>query len=267
MKDILLEIVTHKREEVARQKQMVPLEQLAENAGRMDDDGSGGRRSMRAALLASPTGIIAEFKRRSPSKGWIREKADVATVVEGYERAGAAALSVLTDTEFFGGSLADLRTARAHTALPILRKDFVVDEYQLYQARIAGADAVLLIAAVLDREQCRTLTEKAHALGLEVLLELHGEAETAHADCGADMIGVNNRHLGSFVTDVEYSFRMAARLPKDALWVSESGLRDAATLHRLRNAGFRGFLIGETFMSAPAPGEALAALASGELNK
>ena len=261
-KDILEEIIAHKRIEIAGQEKVVSAAFLEKQLGEPVP-----ARSLKQALMASPTGIIAEFKRRSPSKGWIHQDADAGKIPAAYQQAGAAALSILTDEAYFGGTLKDIRTARPTTSLPILRKDFIISRYQLLQAKLAEADAVLLIASALTPQACRTLTCQAHELNLEVLLELHGEAETAHADCGADMIGVNNRHLGSFVTDVEHSFRMAARLPKDALWVSESGLRDAATLHRLRNAGFRGFLIGETFMSAPAPGEALAALASGELNK
>ncbi|MDR0938162.1 MAG: indole-3-glycerol phosphate synthase TrpC [Mediterranea sp.] len=252
MKDILSEIIANKRFEIDLQKRAVSVEQLAEGIGE-----ASSVRSMAAALAASPTGIIAEFKRRSPSKGWINKAARPEEIVPAYAEAGATALSILTDEKFFGGSLKDIRAARPLVDVPILRKEFVIDEYQLYQARLVGADAVLLIAAALERERCAELIAKAHELGMEVLLELHGEEELNYIDPTVEMIGVNNRHLGSFVTNVDNSFRMASRLPREAVLVSESGISDPEVVGRLRAAGFRGFLIGETFMKTARPGEAL----------
>lgn len=293
--DILSEITDHKRIEVELQKQAVSPEQLREQVRDLMENSPAPRRSMKRALASSPAGIIAEFKRRSPSKGWIYETAKADEIPAAYEAAGASAISILTDAKFFGGSLRDIRTARPLVDIPILRKDFIIDEYQLLQARIAGADAVLLIAACLTQEECADLTARAHALGLEVLLEIHSPRELAYISKDVDMVGVNNRNLGTFVTDVENSFRIAGQLrqtiagvrnisdAQDApdacnisdarnvpnaqgssdtprhlpLLVSESGISHPETICRLRTAGFRGFLIGETFMKTPRPGDAL----------
>ena len=262
MKDILSEIIAHKQTEIELQKQTVSPEQLQEQAGIIIRENAAHHRSMKQALAASSTGIISEFKRRSPSKGWINEAAQAEEIHASYEAAGAAALSILTDEKFFGGTLRDIRTARPLVRIPILRKDFI-DEYQLLQACIVGADAVLLIAACLSPEQCSTLTAQAHELGLEVLLEIHSPSELSYINKEVDMVGVNNRNLGSFVTDVENSFRIARQLreathgPASPLLVSESGISDPETICRLRAAGFRGFLIGETFMKTANPGETL----------
>ena len=275
--DILSEITDHKRIEVELQKQAVSPEQLREQVRDLMENSPAPRRSMKRALASSPAGIIAEFKRRSPSKGWIYETAKADEIPAAYEAAGASAISILTDEKFFGGSLRDIRTARPLVDIPILRKDFIIDEYQLLQARIAGADAVLLIAACLTQEECADLTARAHALGLEVLLEIHSPRELAYISKDVDMVGVNNRNLGTFVTDVENSFRIAGQLRQtisDArnvpnaqgssdtprhlpLLVSESGISHPETICRLRTAGFRGFLIGETFMKTPQPGDAV----------
>ena len=275
--DILSEITDYKRIEVELQKQAVSPEQLREQVRDLMENSPAPRRSMKRALASSPAGIIAEFKRRSPSKGWIYETAKADEIPAAYEAAGASAISILTDEKFFGGSLRDIRTARLLVDIPILRKDFIIDEYQLLQARIAGADAVLLIAACLTQEECADLTARAHALGLEVLLEIHSPRELAYISKDVDMVGVNNRNLGTFVTDVENSFRIAGQLrqtiagvrnvpdaqdssdnPRNLpLLVSESGISHPETICRLRAAGFRGFLIGETFMKTPQPGDAL----------
>lgn len=275
--DILSEITDHKRIEVELQKQAVSPEQLREQVRDLMVNSPAPRRSMKRALASSPAGIIAEFKRRSPSKGWIYETAKADEIPAAYEAAGASAISILTDAKFFGGSLRDIRTARPLVDIPILRKDFIIDEYQLLQARIAGADAVLLIAACLTQEECADLTARAHTLGLEVLLEIHSPRELAYISKDVDMVGVNNRNLGTFVTDVENSFRIAGQLrqaiagvrnipdaqdssdtPRNLpLLVSESGISHPETICRLRTAGFRGFLIGETFMKTPQPGDAL----------
>jgi indole-3-glycerol phosphate synthase len=239
MKDILEQIIAHKREEVAALYAKKP--------------------SLREALLQSDTGIIAEFKRRSPSKGWIKEDGRADIIPLSYQQNGAAALSILTDEHFFGGHDDFIRQARqSGVTLPILYKNFVIDEAQLYAAALCGASAVLLIAACLSKQACAALMNKAHELGLEVLLEMHSEAELEYAELGPDLCGINNRNLGSFVTDVDNSFRLAERLPKDAVKVSESGISNPATVRALRQAGFRGFLIGETFMKTSDPGQALA---------
>ena len=214
--------------------------------------------SLRQALLDSQSGIIAEFKRRSPSKGWIKEEGRADVIPLSYQQHGAAALSILTDKDYFGGHDDFIRTARqSGVTIPILYKNFVVDEMQLYEASLCGASAVLLIAACLSRSLCRDFIAKAHELGLEVLLEMHDERELEYAELGPDLCGINNRNLGSFVTDVDNSFRLAERLPKDAVKVSESGISNPETVRLLRQAGFRGFLIGETFMKTADPGQAL----------
>lgn len=224
--------------------------------------------SLREALLQSETGIIAEFKRRSPSKGWIKEEGRADIIPLSYQQNGAAALSILTDEHYFGGSDDYIRQARqSGVTLPILYKNFVIDEAQLYAAALCGASAVLLIAACLTKDQCKLLLDKAHALGLEVLLEMHSEAELEYAELKPDLCGINNRNLGSFVTDVENSFRLAERLrsvcgcatatDSTPVLVSESGISDPATVKALRSAGFRGFLVGENFMKTPDPGLAL----------
>ena len=236
--DILAQIIAHKHEEVAALYAKKP--------------------SLREALLASDSGIIAEFKRRSPSKGWIKEEGRADIIPLSYQQNGAAALSILTDEHFFGGNDEFIRQARqSGVILPILYKNFVIDEAQLYAAALCGASAVLLIAACLSKEDCKHLMDKAHQLGMEVLLEMHDERELEYAELKPDLCGINNRNLGSFVTDVENSFRLAERLPKDAVKVSESGISNPETVRALRQAGFRGFLIGETFMKAADPGQAL----------
>lgn len=268
--DILSEIIAHKRTEVELQKQSVSPEQLREQVQKLMGSSSVPRHSMRQALASSPTGIIAEFKRRSPSKGWIYETAKAEEIPAAYETAGASALSILTDEKFFGGSLRDISTARPLVDIPILRKDFIIDEYQLLQARIVGADAVLLIAACLTQKECSTLTTQAHALGLEVLLEIHNPSELPYINKEVDMLGVNNRNLGTFVTDVKNSFRIARQLQQAIgskkgasdvrnmpILVSESGISHPETIRSLRAAGFRGFLIGEAFMKTDHPGDTL----------
>lgn len=238
MKDILQEIIATKHEELTLLKAKKP--------------------SLREALLRSETGIIAEFKRRSPSKGWIKEDGRADQIPLSYQQYGAAALSILTDEHYFGGHDDFIRAARqTGVTLPILYKNFVIDEAQLYAAALCGASAVLLIAACLSVQQCSTLLTKAHDLGLEVLLEMHSEQELEYAALGPDLCGINNRNLGSFHTDVENSFRLAELLPKDAVKVSESGISNPDTVRALRQAGFRGFLIGENFMKTADPGLAL----------
>lgn len=256
MRDILEEIVANKREEIDQFYQLLPittLASLAENTLHIAVP------SMRSALTESPTGIIAEFKRRSPSRGWIHRDARVSEVVPAYEQGGASAVSILTDRYYFGGYDEHIQQARfMGVRLPILYKNFVIDEYQLFQARYCGASAVLLIASVLTIDECRCLMALAHQLGMEVLLEIHSESELDYAALEPDMYGINNRHLGTFTTDVQTSFHLAERLPADACKVSESGISSPDVIARLRESGYRGFLVGETFMREPRPGEALA---------
>lgn len=251
-KDILEEIIAHKRIEIAGQEKVVSAAFLEKQLGE-----PVLARSLKQALMASPTGIIAEFKRRSPSKGWIHQDADAGKIPAAYQQAGAAALSILTDEAYFGGTLKDIRTACPTTSLPILRKDFIISRYQLLQAKAVQADAVLLIASALTPQACLTLAKEAHALGLETLLEIHTEAELDYLNEYIDVVGVNNRHLGTFHTDASHSLRLAEALPRGIVKISESGISSPDTLLQLREAGFDGFLIGETFMKTDDPGEAL----------
>ncbi len=200
--------------------------------------------------------IIGEFKKASPSLGTITSKIDLTERIAEYN-ASVDAISCLTEEDHFHGNVEYLKEIRAKSQLPILRKDFIVDEYQLYQAKIIGADAVLLIAAALKKEELHALAAKAHELGLEVLLEIHSAEELKYINANMDVIGINNRNLGTFFTDVENSFRLAEQLPLDAVLVSESGISDPATVKRLQKAGFKGFLIGENFMKTDNPELAL----------
>jgi len=255
MKDILEEIVAHKRMEVEQFKRSIPPTMLYDAVEKMVDQPVP---SMRKSLMESESGIIAEFKRKSPSKGWIKELGRAEEIPLSYQQNGASALSILTDEKYFGGRDTFIKTAReSGVTLPVLYKNFVVDEYQLFQARLCGASAVLLIAADLKLDECRSLLRMAHELKLEVLLEMHAESELDYAALEPDMCGINNRNLGTFITDIQNSYRLAELLPKDACKVSESGISDPMTVLELRNVGFRGFLIGETFMKAENPGDAL----------
>ena len=254
-KDILEEIVAHKCIEVERFKAGLSEQEIHRLVEPLLDSSVA---SMSQALTVSDSGIIAEFKRKSPSKGWIKEDGKAEVIPLSYQQNGAAALSILTDEKYFGGCDEFIKVARhSGVKIPVLYKNFVIDEYQLFQARLCGASAVLLIAADLSKTECKMLLKTAHNLGMEVLLEMHSEPELEYVELEPDMCGINNRNLGSFVTDVENSFRLAELLPKDAVKVSESGISDPATVRALRSAGFRGFLIGENFMKTPDPGQAL----------
>ena len=247
MKDILEDIVAHKRIELEEQKAVISEKYFNESYK------DNVHHSMKEALIASNSGIISEFKRKSPSKGWIFQNANPVEIISSYEKAGATAVSVLTDQMYFGGSLKDIYAVRDKINIPILRKDFIIDEYQLYQAQFAGADAVLLIAACLTKEECIKLTDKAHELDMEVLLEVHTEHELEYIQDDTDMIGVNNRNLGTFDTLIENSFKMIELLPKDKVLVSESGILDTETVLKLRKVGFKGFLIGGHLMGTSDP--------------
>lgn len=255
MADILEEIVAYKKNEVEQFKKELHQIYLE---GRVEILQNALIPSMKNALMKSDTGIIAEFKRKSPSKGWINEAATADKVPISYQENGAAAISILTDSHYFGGSNVYVRTAIASKVrIPILYKNFIIDEYQIYQAKVCGASAILLIAACLTKEQCRQFIAKAHELELEVLLEMHNEEETEYAELEPDMYGINNRNLGTFETDVNNSFQLIERLPAEGVKVSESGISDPDTIRQLRACGYKGFLIGETFMKEADPGLAL----------
>ena len=263
MKDILQEIVASKRLEVEQRKLVCTEEYLREQVEQQMAV-IQFKHSMKNALQVSETGIIAEFKRKSPSKGWIHEDALPEEVVPAYEQAGASALSILTDEPFFGGSLKYIKQVRPLVDIPILRKDFIIDAYQLMEAKLVGADAVLLIAACLQPDECKMLIEEAHRLELEVLLELHTSSELCYINGKPDMVGINNRNLGSFVTDVQNSFRMAkalkeavARMDYNPVLVSESGISSPNIIKELRFIGYRGFLLGEAFMKTEKPADTL----------
>jgi indole-3-glycerol phosphate synthase len=255
----VLERILHTtREEVARRQRELPIEQL-ESVG----EAPTARCSLHAALAEPGIAVIAEFKRRSPSAGTLRQRPEVAELVGAYERGGAAAVSILTEGPHFDGSLEDLREARAACALPVLRKDFIVDAYQLHEARAAGADAVLLIVAALEEPALLALHEQASELGLEVLVEVHDQAELARAnELGARLIGINNRDLRDFSVDVERTFALLEGVPEGVAVVSESGIATAAQLRRLEERGVQAVLVGETLMRSPDPETALRTLKS-----
>ena len=255
--NILYEIIAKKRERLIAANELVPLAQIRRLAGEVRSDAAS--HALSNALRAEGIHVIAEFKRRSPSKGVIRPDADLLRIVQGYETGGATAVSVLTEEDYFAGSLDDLGSVKATVRLPVLRKDFVFDEYQVYESAAAGADAILLIVAALDDELLLDLRRLAEdELGLDALVEVHTRDEMRRAvACGANLIGVNNRDLRTFEVSLETSLALVREAPADALLISESGLRTREDLRRLQAAGFRGFLIGETFMRAEDPQQAL----------
>ncbi len=247
--DILKKIITHKRKETEERQRLYPLELLKKSIHFAAPCVS----LKQYVLRPDKSGIIAEFKRRSPSKGNINLYADVEKISIGYMQAGASALSVLTDETFFGGSNDDLKTARKFNYCPILRKDFVVDEYQIYEAKAIGADAILLIAAVLSRQEIEQFTTLAHRLGMEVLLEFYAPEELEKYVPDADLTGINNRNLKDFSVNFDHAIQMARQLPAGTLKIAESGIRQPQDIVLLKNAGFDGFLIGELFMREVSP--------------
>jgi indole-3-glycerol phosphate synthase len=248
--NILDQIIEFKRKEVAERKLLFPLSVLEQSSGF-----SLPVISLKASLVrADKTGIIAEIKRKSPSRGVINANVSIERTSVGYVQAGASALSILTDTKFFGGSNEDLLTARKFNSCPILRKEFVVDPYQIVEAKSIGADAILLIAAVLSPKEIVRYTELAHSLGLEVLMEVHDENElNDNLAAGVDVIGVNNRDLKTFSLSIETSKRLAALIPSEVIKISESGIESIEAIMELRKYGFKGFLIGQTFMQNSRP--------------
>ncbi len=251
---ILQNIIAHKKKEVAAQQAKVPVGELVKSPFF-----NRPTLSLTAALRRTDqAGIIAEHKRKSPSKGIINANVTVEEVTTGYVRAGASALSVLTDEHFFGGKNEDLTIARGLNEVPILRKDFTIGEYQIMEARSIGADAILLIAAVLTPAEVRQLSSFARSLGLETLLEIHDHSELGHICDTVHAVGVNNRNLADFSVDVQRSLDLAPLIPDSFVKISESGLSEPMTVFELRAAGFQGFLIGESFMKMERPGEACA---------
>lgn len=245
---ILDTIIEHKKKEVNHSKKIISLQELKDQ-----EHYQRTCYSFPEAIM-NGTGIIAEFKRKSPSKGLINGKVKVDEVVRGYEKAGVSAISVLTDITFFGGTFNDVLRAREAVNIPILRKDFMVDEYQLHEAKAMGADVILLIASALSTDQCGELASAAKSLGLNVFLEIHNEAELAHFGQDIDVVGINNRDLKTFTIDIENSIRLAKNLPSEVPKVAESGISNTDTLLRMKKQGFNGFLIGENFMRSEDPG-------------
>lgn len=248
--NILDQIIEYKRTEVEEQKLRVPLTLLEQSSSF-----SLPVISLKASLLRpDKTGIIAEIKRKSPSKGVINANVSIERTSVGYVEAGASALSILTDMKFFGGSNEDLITARKFNSCPILRKEFVIDPYQIVEAKSIGADAILLIAAVLSPKEIVSFTELAHSLGLEVLLEVHDETELKNnVTAGVDVIGVNNRDLKTFSLSIETSKRLASLIPSDVIKISESGIESIEAIIELKTFGFSGFLMGQLFMQNSRP--------------
>lgn len=252
--NILDTIIEHKKKEVA-----VAKEKISEKDLQQGHFYNRPTLSLRQFLLDdTKTGIIAEFKRRSPSKGVINDIADVVAVTTAYTAHGASCLSVLTDEHFFGGTAADLHKARINN-IPILRKDFIVDEYQITEARAMGADVILLIAACLSPERVEALAGFAKSLQLEVLLEIHTEEELQHICAATEIVGINNRDLKTFTVDINRSIELGKKIPEDKIKIAESGIDNIDTICTFKNAGFKGFLIGENFMKQADPTIAFAA--------
>ncbi|NHF60738.1 indole-3-glycerol phosphate synthase TrpC [Flavobacteriaceae bacterium TP-CH-4] len=248
---ILDKIVADKRKEVDLKKSLIPISYL-ENSVLFNRETV----SLSDALRRSDTGIIAEHKRRSPSKSEINQGLNVQQVVQGYQNAGVCGISVLTDGKYFGGSLDDLLLARASVRIPLLRKEFIIDEYQLLEAKAHGADVVLLIAAILTRDEIKTFSELAKSLGLEVLLEVHNQEELQKSRLySLDMLGVNNRNLKTFEVSLETSKSLSKLIPEEFVKVSESGISNITAIRDLQVYGYQGFLIGENFMKTDNPGQ------------
>jgi indole-3-glycerol phosphate synthase len=251
--NLLDQIITSKKREVALKKSIIAINQL-ENS----DLFNAKTHSLSKSILNSPFGIIAEHKRRSPSKATINHSLSVEKVAKGYQNAGASGISILTDSQYFGGSLEDLLLAKASVTTPLLRKEFIIDEYQILEAKANGADAILLIASVLTRTEIKSLSEFAHSIALEVLLEVHNLEELEQSIMPSlDIIGVNNRNLKTFEVSLQNSIDLVTQIPTDFVKISESGLNNPEEVELLKSHGFHGFLIGENFMKTDNPGVAL----------
>ncbi|NMR34046.1 indole-3-glycerol phosphate synthase TrpC [Chryseobacterium aquaticum] len=246
--NILDTIIERKKQEILDSKSKISLQQLKES------EFFGRTTCSLKETIASKSGIIAEFKRKSPSKGIINNKVSPLEVVSEYEKFGASAVSILTDRDFFGGSFNDILSVRKSVNIPILRKDFMIDEYQFFEAKSMGADVILLIAASLSPNQVSEFTELAHQLDLEVLLEIHTEEELLHINKNIDFVGINNRNLKDFKVDLQHSVNLKDQLPYDILSIAESGIYSEEDFRFLKEKGFNGFLMGEYFMKNENPG-------------
>lgn len=249
---ILDKIIARKEEEIAKAKSKISIEELK------NSEFFGRPTFSLKETLKTKSGIIAEFKRKSPSKGIINDKVSPLEVVSAYEKLGASGISILTDLDFFGGNFQDILEVRNSINLPILRKDFMIDEYQFYEAKSIGADVVLLIASCLSPNQVQEFTALAHELNLEVLLEIHTEDELQHFNKNMDLVGINNRNLKDFKVDLQHSVNLKNHLPKDTLSVAESGIYSVEDFKYLKEKGFDGFLMGEHFMKDQNPAEKFA---------
>jgi len=247
--NILDKIIERKKQEITDAKSKISLEQLK------NSEFFGRPTFSLKKNLKTKSGIITEFKRQSPSKGIINDKVAPLEVVSQYEKFEASAISILTDSEFFGGSFEDILSVRNHINIPILRKDFMIDEYQFYEAKSIGADVILLIASCLSPEQVSEFTDLAHQLNLEVLLEIHSEEELVHINKNVDFVGINNRNLKDFKVDLQHSVNLKNQLPNDILSIAESGIYNDEDFRFLKEKGFDGFLMGEYFMKNDNPGE------------
>ncbi|KFF00781.1 indole-3-glycerol phosphate synthase [Chryseobacterium formosense] len=246
---ILDKIITRKKQEISYSKSKISLQQLK------DSEFLGRKTYSLKESLTSKSGIIAEFKRQSPSKGIINDTISPLEVVSAYEQFGASGISILTDKDYFGGNFEDILNVRNHINIPILRKDFMIDEYQFYEAKSLGADVILLIAACLSPQQVQEFTQLSHELGLEVLLEIHTEEELKHFNSDIDLVGINNRNLKDFKVDLQHSVNLKNQLPKDILSVAESGIYNIEDFNYLKEKGFDGFLMGEYFMKHENPAQ------------
>ncbi len=258
MSDILKKILATKVDEIARAKQAIPAAQIRHLAERNTTDIRDFVGAIERKIARGQSGVIAEVKKASPSKGVIRENFDPAAIAKSYEAGGAACLSVLTDREYFQGAPEFLIAARAACALPVLRKDFMIEAYQIDEARVMGADCILLIVSALDLAQLRDLEAHAHGLGMAVLVEVHDAAELALAlQLNTSLLGINNRNLRTFEVSLQNTIDLLSSIPQGKRVVTESGILSAADVARMREVDVHAFLVGETFMRAPEPGEAL----------
>lgn len=246
--NILDKIIERKKQEIENSKSKISVEQLK------NSEFFGRKTLTLKKTLKSKSGIIAEFKRQSPSKGIINNQISPLEVTSAYEKFGASALSILTDKDFFGGSFDDILSVRNHIQIPILRKDFMIDEHQFYEAKSIGADVILLIAACLSPQQVSEFTDLAHQLNLEVLLEIHTEEELRHINKNIDFVGINNRNLKDFKVDLQHSVSLKNQLPENILSIAESGIYNEEDFSYLKEKGFNGFLMGEYFMKNENPG-------------
>lgn len=245
---ILETIIQRKKEEISASKSKISAQQLK------DSEFFNRKTLSLKKSIQNKSGVIAEFKRQSPSKGVINNYFSALEIVLDYEKYGASGISILTDKNFFGGSFEDITSVRNTINIPILRKDFMIDEYQFYEAKSMGADVILLIAACLSKNQVKEFTQLSHELGLEVLLEIHTEEELKHFNSKIDLVGINNRNLKDFKVDLEHSVNLKNLLPKEVLSVAESGIYSTKDFNYLKNKGFDGFLMGEYFMKSENPG-------------